>query len=573
MRKPRFTSREGIRDLCETVFASKKGASHGACGTAKSQVKFRTHTSIKVRAMAGPRQPIPPQEDSVPHAYNQGSLLPTETPTRSAAPEINPGTPLVSPKGKPKSKRPRARRATPPVTQGALAEPASTEKAPVTESAAPPLRKPVNTLAIVPKSARITSLGRKAYNVLLYEAQDQGLEKDVYRVPLDRVVKGVDFDSNDHALIKKHLRAMVSTTVEWQSPTTGEGATWNVSGLLAHARLTKERGQVWVEWSYAINLKQELLEPTVFARLKLEIISQLRSHAGIALYEICTRYKDIGRTSRQHWRWWRPVLSGQPETERTAKLEYRIFKRDTLKPAIAEVSSVTDLEVELVEHKEGRFISEIQFLIRPKRQTPLSLQQPPEPVDLVLVQRAAGLGVEEDKAEDLQQEFGATALATGLEVLAQRAKSEFPAPVKDPYRYLRALMPGEAEKAASAARVEAPDAKPPETRAPEVGREVQAKRHTRWAEEWIRRRREQVVDQIAAMSDTGQTELVEQLLADMVARQVHPSIRKRLQTSGWQHPLVLPEMVRYFALGTMGEHWDKPTPEQLLQIAVEMGDA
>jgi hypothetical protein len=110
------------------------------------------------------------------------------------------------------------------------------------------VRKPVNTLAIVPKTTRITSLGRKAYNVLLHEAQEAGLERDVFRAPLERIVKGVDFDSNDHALIKKHLRAMVSTTVEWQSPTSGEGSDWNVSGLLAHAKLTKERGQVWVEW-------------------------------------------------------------------------------------------------------------------------------------------------------------------------------------------------------------------------------------------------------------------------------------------------------------------------------------
>ena len=131
------------------------------------------------------------------------------------------------------------------------------------------LRKPVNTLAIVPKSHKITSLGRKSYNVLLHEAQEQGLEKEVFRMPLERVIRGVGFDSNDQELIKKHLRAMVSTTVEWQSPTTGEGSSWNISGLLAHAKLGKVRGQVWVEWSYAINLKQELLEPTVFARLSL----------------------------------------------------------------------------------------------------------------------------------------------------------------------------------------------------------------------------------------------------------------------------------------------------------------
>ena len=36
-----------------------------------------------------------------------------------------------------------------------------------------PLRKPVNTLAIVPtKSSKITVLARKAYNVLLYIAQE-----------------------------------------------------------------------------------------------------------------------------------------------------------------------------------------------------------------------------------------------------------------------------------------------------------------------------------------------------------------------------------------------------------------
>ena len=440
-----------------------------------------------------------------------------------------------------------------------------------------PLKKPVNTLAIVPKSARITSLGRKAYNVLLYEAQDQGLDKDVFRVPLDRVVRGVDFDSNDHALIKKHLRAMVSTTVEWQSPTTGEGAAWNVSGLLAHARLTKERGQVWVEWSYAVNLKQELLEPTVFARLKLEIISQLRSHAGIALYEICTRYKDIGRTSRQPWRWWHPVLSGQPPSERTAKLEYRIFKRDTLKPAMAEVSAVTDLEVELQEHKEGRFISEIQFLIRPKSQTPLALKAPPEPIDLSLVARARDLGVDEDKAEDLLQEYGGQAMAAALEILAQRAASSFPQPLKDPYRYLRALMPGQVppprEADSGEGDVLAGPAAGTDARGADSSREAQAKRQTRWTEEWIRRRREQVVEQIAAMSPEGQAALSADLLADMERRQVHPSIRKRLQTSGWQHPMVLPEMVRYYAVGSLGEQWDKPTPQQLLQIAAELGDA
>ena len=430
------------------------------------------------------------------------------------------------------------------------------------------LRKPVNTLAIVPKSARITSLGRKTYNVLLFEAQDQGLDRESYRVSLDRIVKGIDFDSNDHALIKKHLRAMVSTTVEWQSPTTGEGAAWNISGLLAHARLFKEGGQVWVEWSYAMNLKQELLQPTVFARLKLEIISQLRSHAGIALYEICTRYKDIGRTSRQEWRWWYPVLSGQPESDKSAKLEYRIFKRDTLKTAIAEVNAITDLDIELVEHKNGRSIAEIQFLIRGNKQPSLALASPPEPVDLQLVARAKELGIEEEKTDNLVDEFGIEAVRSGLEVLASRIQNAFPEPLRDHFRYLKSVMPGEAAKAEKKEAEQLARQAPPEVEK----KNHQAKRAARWAAEWVRRQRELVINDIAAMSSESQDQLVTDLLAEMERRHVHPTLLKRLQNSGWQHPLVLHEMVRYYAEGAFGEAWDKPTSQQLLEIAAEMGD-
>ncbi len=466
-----------------------------------------------------------------------------------------------------------------------------------TASALDVLRKPVNTLAIVPKSARITSLGRKSYNVLLYEAQEQGLDKEVFRAPLERVVKGVDFDSNDHALIKKHLRAMVSTTVEWQSPTTGEGSAWNVSGLLAHAKLTKERGQVWVEWSYAVNLKQELLEPTVFARLKLEVLSQLRSHAGIALYEICTRYKDIGRTARQPWRWWHPVLSGQPETARTAQLEYRVFKRDTLKPALAEVSTLTDLEVELLEHKAGRFISEIQFLIRPKAVV-AAPRSAPRPVDMGLLGEAQRLGVPAEQAESLLEEHGAEALRAGLAALANRVASGYPAPLRDPYRYLRSLMPGVVEAVATESAPVAERAKPAATPigvrpgmasaanegAAQDGaptprsedsvelRELRARRQARWTQAWMQRRRQEVVQQIAGLSQEEQAGLVAALHEDMVARQMHPSIRKRLQAHGWQHPMVLTEMVRFYALGAMGPMWDKPSAEQLLALAMELGD-
>lgn len=435
------------------------------------------------------------------------------------------------------------------------------------------LRKAVNTLAIVPRSTRITSLGRKAYNVLLYHAQDQGLDKDVFRAPLDTVIKGVDFDSNDHALIKKHLRTMVSTTVEWQSPTTGEGASWNVSGLLAHARLSKERGQVWVEWSYAVNLKQELLQPTVFARLRLEIVSQLRSHAGVALYEICTRYKEVGRTARQAWRWWQPVLTGNPPSERLARQEYRIFKRDTLKPAIAEINAITDIDVELVEHRQGRFVDTIQFHIRPKKQTALALGHPPQPVDLTLVAQAQRLGVGEEAVEALAAEHGDEAVRAGIAALERRVATGYPEPVRDPVRYLRSLMPAQAARASSARAGEGDEASAslPDTAAGAPA-EPQGRRQALWLAEWMRRRRQQCADEIAAMEPQRQDDLAAALLAELERTGSHPSLSKRLRSSGWRHPMVINEMIRFYATGAYGDDWDKPTAQELLAIAAELGE-
>lgn len=437
--------------------------------------------------------------------------------------------------------------------------------APVVLTSADILRKPVNALAIVPKSARITFLARKAYNVLLYEAQEQGIEQSVYRVPLEQIIRGIDFDSHDTELVKRHLRAMVGTTVEWQSPTTGEGTVWNVSGLLAHARLSKERGQVWVEWSYAINLKQQLIEPTVFARLRLEIITQLRSHAALALYEICSRYRDVGRTSRHPWRWWHPVLTGQPpDPLKLEKAEYRIFKRDVLKGAVAEVTAISDLDIEMIEHRRGRFVDEIQFSIAPKRQAPLPLNERRQPVDMSILTTARRLGLDEAALERLADQYGFERVRDAMPVLERRATSAYPAPLRDPARYLKALL-------ANAPQTEdQPESLPVAASPPADPASRPGQVRTEWLAIWRQRRAEQVRAEIAAMGEGARAELLARVEQDLTARSAHPSVLKRLRTSGWSHPMVLADVVRAHASAVYGPNWDQPSAEQLLALAAEL---
>ena len=424
-----------------------------------------------------------------------------------------------------------------------------------------PLRKPVNTLAIIPtKSSKITVLARKAYNVLLYIAQEQGIDQAVFRAPLQSILRGVDFNSHAREIVKQHLRSMVSTIVEWQSPTSGEGEAWNVAALLAHAKVYKVGGENWVEWSFAPNIKHELLEPQRFARLRLDVISQLRRHSGVVLYEICARYRDIGLTARQPWQWWRPVLTGSADTEDSAKQEYRFFKRDTLKLAMAEINAVTDLDVELIEHKAGRFIAEIQFRVGKKQAESMPLRHPPQPVDMSQVVRATAAGIRAEDAETLINTHGNEAVKAGLDALVKRATSEFPEPLRDPRRYLRALLDS---NAANTAKNASPDA----VQSSASTAVVAAAALEGWTSEWIRRRRAEIVAEFESLDATQQTEWVDKLRAHLIDRGAHPSIRKRLETHGWKHQLVSGELIRFFK----GAGWDKPEPHDLLTIAAEQG--
>jgi plasmid replication initiation protein len=291
------------------------------------------------------------------------------------------------------------------------------------------LKKAVDTLAIIPTNRKISLLARKVYNVMIYYAQKQG-DREIYRVRLRDVINAIEFNSNNTEVLKEHLRQMVMTKVEWQSPTQGEGARWGVSGLISHAELINEGGEVLMEWSYAPKLKQAILDPQRYARFSLAMQIGLRTSAALVLYEICSRYVDNpgGVTARQPWTWWRPVLTGVPDDQSGAYKEWKYFSRDVIKLAVAEVSQVTELMIEPIEYRRGRSVTDLQFRVTRKVQQRLPLMAVMSPVDLNEVGRAIRAGVEQSKAERLLEKYGSAALASALELLETR-KSQSTSPV------------------------------------------------------------------------------------------------------------------------------------------------
>ncbi|KXU95170.1 initiator RepB protein [Caballeronia megalochromosomata] len=300
------------------------------------------------------------------------------------------------------------------------------------------LRKAVEAIAIQPKSGKITLLTRKLFNVLLAVAQQADDAGDTYRALLSDIVANSAFDSNDTALVKEHLRRMVSVQVEWSTGTSSQkpGRKWGISTLIADAEILEDptTRRVWVEFSFAPKIKKKLLDPVQYARLSLQFQSQLRSSAGLALYEICVRYltNPSHLTMRETWEWWRPILSGTPDTEAgdEAKREYKYFKRDYLRPAIAEVNAVTNIFVELVEHREGRRVAEIQFRVTERKQPMLALDEHPNVFDSTLVDRMVKIGIPLKDAQTLYADSEENRIRAALQMTEQRMRSTSLPPVR-----------------------------------------------------------------------------------------------------------------------------------------------
>lgn len=435
--------------------------------------------------------------------------------------------------------------------------------------------KHVNAVALMPikDGRRIGVTERKLYNVLLHRAQALGV-RDEYSARLHELVKDSDFGSKNTDPIKKALTNLMKTVVEWQSPTNGEIEQWDACVLLSGASIKKEKktGAVTLAWRYDQRVREQLLSPDRYARLMMESITQLRSHAAIALYEICARYVDNpGRkTARRHWRWWRPVLGGQAYEE--TKGEYRFWKRDVLKPAIAEINTQTELEiVKTLEYRErdNRTISDLQFEVRLKSKSSATAAPKPldkiGPIDLPSIGRAVKLGVSQEEAEKLCRKHGAEALMEGLANLEKRlaVPEDVTEAVQSREAYLRAIMRSKASALAKAAA-----AKP--TSPGRSGKELELNKAALLAE-WLLRKKDQLRSLFQEMPEVEQEELLAKF-RELVASKL-PAMLKRFDASGWNHKSLRDNFATFLGEEWQGADWNKPTADELLTLALQKASA
>ncbi|NVO05896.1 MAG: replication initiation protein [Rhodoferax sp.] len=259
----------------------------------------------------------------------------------------------------------------------------------------------------VKRGGTFSLLSRKVFNVILYHSQRLGTpganapEGDpeflrFYWVQLSELAHDAAYNSGDVAVLEDALDKLQDIKI-----IVDDSRGYAADVLIPNIRIIPaRRGKpTMVGWTLDATTEKTLLRPELYTRLSIYYLTSLKTTAGISLYENAKRYatNPSGLTGREPWEWWHDVLTGLPIDN--DKSEYKYFKRDVLNPAIAEVN-LTDIRVILLETKNGRRITHLQFRIERVEQGALEL--PPQPVvDSKTIDRIRELGIHVREAEDL----------------------------------------------------------------------------------------------------------------------------------------------------------------------------
>lgn len=304
------------------------------------------------------------------------------------------------------------------------------------------LRKPVETILILPKEGKLTLLVKRFFNVLLRHAQLNPVGDDEYPcITLGQLTKDAHYTSRDMEYLVEVLNSMLSIVVNWgDSPKALSGPKYSLEGasLLSYIKVSKaEDGPAMLEYDFHKKLRPMLFNPRVYAFISLEMNAKMSTSASLTLYEVGVRYltnKD-GLTPRRPWRDWALALTGNPDL--SPNLQYKYFARDVLRPALNEVNDSQDeFYMEPLEGKVGRRVEFLQFAVH--RKEPADTPRKPanlEVHELTVLGHLINLGVSQKTAEKFIKAHGVERVQKAI-ALTEKSLDK----IKNVGGYLRTLL-------------------------------------------------------------------------------------------------------------------------------------
>ncbi len=207
-------------------------------------------------------------------------------------------------------------------------------------------------------SNSLSLLQRKISNVLLYHAYQYLLETEEHKISIKELCRYLGYKGNNYKVIKESLVKLISTVIEWNLTDDNNEENWTASSILASVNIYKSI----CTYAYSPRMKSLLFSPSMYGKINLLIQSQFTSSYGLALYENCARYKDLGYTKNFPIDVFRKIM-GVPDS--TYQI-FRDFKKRVLNKAVDEVNALTGFLVEPEIKRVGQKVISIRFKIKPR---------------------------------------------------------------------------------------------------------------------------------------------------------------------------------------------------------------
>lgn len=228
------------------------------------------------------------------------------------------------------------------------------------------LRKHV---AIIHAYSIMSVLQRKIVNVLLYEAiqhKNHDLNQNSVAVecimPFARLVKAVNFNSNNTQYLKEAIDGLASLKIEWNL--LKDKAPTDISFL--NLRILHGSPTFYQDGAFNFSFHKFMLDlvgsPAIYGTIDLEIQSQFESKYGHSLYENSTRFVHLQKSKIVKLDTFRKLL-GVCENKYPSMRE---LTRNVIKPSLEEVNDRADFIVNIDNVKLGRKITGFEITVQSK---------------------------------------------------------------------------------------------------------------------------------------------------------------------------------------------------------------
>ncbi len=428
------------------------------------------------------------------------------------------------------------------------------------------IKKPVQSLVLIPKKGKLSVVARKLYNVVLHStiAQIAEFELQGKEVPADHLFDGRLIDlvmpiqvgqSDLRAKAKEYLQQMSEIRLDWEAPDARGNIKWTNLGLLAEAQLEKEnpndpKSDVIVRWAFPPTIFKELRHPEMYAQISIYQIAKLFTYEAVALYEICARYRTnaAGVTSLQQPLWWIKALSNKvpdldPKTGEPKWREWRKFKDEKIKKAVAEINEQTDLTIELIEKREG-----VQFAVKRKASEFLPA---PNRLNPEIAEAALKLGI---KLTDIAALIRNGQSELGLKAAFTKMAKQDPATISRKLAYLNKILEEVNPLIADGQR---PDQYLQQTVLPPLAQATQRVEPLKVALSYKDERRAEIRKEFVQLEKPGQQVFAYEALAELKSSKLAtPAMSLKVESGTWESaPILFSKMVELYAVGTYGSNW------------------